>query len=262
MTIKNSLLLFFLIGVLFASCSAPISSNQQDVEKILNEKPEIITNLIKENPELFFSAFQEMAQEARKRAMASREINEEKEIEEYIKNPMKFSVREDELIMGVKNGPITIIEYSDFECPFCSKGAQIVKDLLSKYKGKVTFIYKHLPIDSIHANARIASKYFEAIRIVAGDRAWEFHDIILANQNKLRMGEKYLESIVKSMNLDLKKIKSLLESKQVVERIKADEAEAQALGFSGTPGFLVNGVPVRGAYPVEHFTKIISKMKI
>lgn len=257
--VKNGLLLFFLIGLLFASCSTSNSSSAQ-IEKALNEKPEMIADLIKKNPEMFFSAFQEMAQEARKKAMASREENEEKEIEDYIKNPLKFTVRPDELIRGTKNAPITLVEYSDFECPFCSKGAQIVDDLLKKYDGKISFIYKHLPIDSIHANARLASSYHEAIRILAGDRAWEFHDTLLANQNKLRLGEKYLESIVKNMKLDLVKVKALLKDERVTQRIKDDEAEAQKLGFSGTPGFLINGVPVRGAYPVEHFSKIISKL--
>ncbi len=245
--------------LVITSCSTD-KNFKSSLEKTLTENPEIITDLIKNNPEKFLSAFQDMAKDARKNAEKNRLQQESDEIETYLKNPMKFNIRKDELIRGTKGAPITIVEYSDFQCPFCAKGAQIITELLKKYDGKIAFVYKHLPIDSIHPGARIASKYYEAIRITDGKKAFEFHDTLLENQQKLRLGEKYLESIVKDLGLNTKKIKALANSEDVAKRIEADEKEASTLGFSGTPGFLVNGIPVRGAYPIEHFDKIIGKI--
>lgn len=243
----------------FTSCTSD-TNFKSNLEKTLSENPEIITDLIKKNPEKFLSAFQDMAKDARRNAEKNRAEQETQEIETYLKKPMKFEVRKDELIRGTKDAPITIVEYSDFQCPFCAKGAEIVDEILKKYDGKVAFIYKHLPIDSIHPTARLASKYYEAVRILDGQKAFKFHDILLQNQQKIRLGEKYLESVVKELGLNLSKVKKLVKSEEVSKRIEADEKEAATLGFSGTPGFLVNGIPVRGAYPVEHFDKIISKI--
>lgn len=261
MSIKNSILLLFIVSLLFVSCTSD-EQFKSKLEKTLNDNPDLITEVIKKNPEKFFQAFQQMAYEARKKAQEDREVNESQEIDRYFKEPMKYLVREDELIRGVKNAPITIVEYSDFECPFCAKGELIVKELLRKYEGKVSFIYKHLPIDSIHPNARLAAQYYEAIRITAGEKAIAFHDKILNNQQKIRLGEKYFDSVVKEIGLDVSKIKLLASSEKVNTRIKQDEEEARVLGFSGTPGFLVNGIPVRGAYPVEHFEKLFAKFNI
>jgi protein-disulfide isomerase len=246
--------------VALTSCTSDKNFKVQ-LQNALEENPDIITNTIKKNPEKFMVALREMAMEARKNAAVKQERNVEKEISEYINKPLPFSIRNDELIRGAKKGKITIVEYSDFQCPFCSRGMQTVKEILKKYDGEVSFVYKHLPIDSLHPKARLASQYYEAIRIVAGEKAFAFHDRILTEQNKIRHGEKYLDKVAKDLGLDLKKVKTLVNSDAVLKRIKEDEKEAAKNGFSGTPGFLVQGVPVRGAYPLAHFDRIIKKLR-
>ncbi|OIQ20543.1 MAG: hypothetical protein BM556_00960 [Bacteriovorax sp. MedPE-SWde] len=243
------------------SCTSDRDFKAQ-LEKTLSENPEIITKTIEKNPQKFMTALRDMAQNARKKAALAQEQNVEKEINEYIKSPMKFNIRNDELIRGSLNGKITIVEYSDFQCPFCSRGMQTVKEILKKYDGEVSFVYKHLPIDNLHPKARLASQYYEAIRIVAGKKAFLFHDQILTEQAKIRHGRKYFDKVVKDLGLDVKRIAKVAQSEKVKLRINEDEKEAAKNGFSGTPGFLVQGVPVRGAYPLAHFDKIIQKLKL
>src|SRR5690606_24383889 len=130
---------------------------------------------------------------------------------------------------------IQIVEYSDFECPYCSRGYQTVKQLLKDYEGKIEFVYKHLPL-SFHPQAMIASQYYEAIRLQSEDKAIKFHDEIFENQTKLRQGETFLKSIAKKVGANMTKLAKDINSDEVKNRIKEDEAEAAKFGFQGTPG--------------------------
>ncbi|MFN8369085.1 MAG: thioredoxin domain-containing protein [Bacteriovoracaceae bacterium] len=184
-----------------------------------------------------------------------------KELEAMYDNPLVAEVRSDESIRGTKGAPIVLVEYSDFECPFCGRGYNTVMELLKKYDGKIQFMYKHLPL-SFHQQAKISAQYYEAVRLQNPEMAWKFHDELYKDQGKLRNGEAYLKSIVKGLKgIDFKKVEKDINSKAVLDRIEADEKEAAKFGFQGTPGFLLNGVAVRGAYPVEYFDGIVEELK-
>lgn len=247
-------------ATLVTSCSTD-KNFKQSLEKTLEENPEIITNVVVKNPEKFMNALKQAAMEAKRSDEKNRAQREKQELENYIKNPLKFTLRSDELIRGAKDGKIRIIEYSDFQCPFCSRGFDTIKKLLDKYPNDIAFVYKHLPIDSIHPQARLASQYYEAVRIIAGEKAFKFHDTLLKNQRRIRAGESYLKSVVKELGLDVDKVAKVAQSEEVRNRIKEDIDQANQYGFSGTPGFLVEGVPVKGAYPFEYFEKIITMLK-
>ena len=152
------------------------------------------------------------------------------------------------------------MEYSDFECPFCKRGFETVLSLLEKYKGKVQFIYKHLPL-SFHQTAMIASQYYEAIRLQSEDKAIKFHDAIYDQQTGLRQGEKFLKSLAKKAKVNMKRLAQDLKNPKVPKRIDEDLAEAKKFDFQGTPGFLLNGVPIKGAYPTKHFEMIVKKLQ-
>jgi len=171
-------------------------------------------------------------------------------------------IRKDEAIRGNRNAEIVLVEYSDFECPFCTRGYKTVRELMKKYGKHFQFIYKHLPL-SFHPNAMPAARYYEAIRLQSNKKAFQFHDEIFANQRKLKSGEKFLKAIAKKVGADMSRLASDLKSKsaQINNRIKEDQQEAAKFGMSGTPGFLLNGIPVKGAYPTSHFVKIINKLK-
>ena len=155
---------------------------------------------------------------------------------------------------------MTLVIYSDFECPFCTKGLGTVNELLKRYENKVRYIYKHLPLP-FHSQAMITSQYYEAIRLQSEEKAWKFHDKVYQEQRSLGKGEAFLKEKAKEVGADMGKLAKDLNSEKVKQRISEDQQEAEKFGFQGTPGFLLNGVPVKGAYPVEYFEKIIALLK-
>jgi len=184
---------------------------------------------------------------------------EMRRMEEDFKNPVKVTIEKGRATLGDKNAPITIFEFSDFQCPFCQRGYETVEALRQKYGKKVLFMFRHLPL-SFHPLAMPAAKYYEAINMQAGAKAYKFHDTVFKNQSQfVSEGEKYLEATAKKLGVNMTKLKKDLESETVKNRIASDMAEAQKLGLSGTPGFVAAGVRVAGAYPPEHFIQIIDR---
>jgi protein-disulfide isomerase len=234
--------------------------NKDALKKTLKENPEILYEAIKADPAEFMMVLQEAAQNA-KGAMQEKKVEAEKKaFEESFSSPLKPMIRENESVRGTKDGPLVLIEYSDFECPFCSRGFETVTKILEKYEGKVQFIYKHLPL-SFHPAAMIAAQYYEAIRIQSEEKAFKFHDAIFANQRKLKNGKSFLDAEAKKLGVNMKKLAGDFNSDKVNNRIKEDMAEAAKFGIQGTPGFVLNGIPVKGAYPLDHFVKIVDELK-
>ncbi len=239
---------------------ATACTSKDDLKKMLKENPDIITEAIEANPNKFIDALNNAVKAAQEGEGKRREDEEKKALEESFNNPLQAEIRSDESFRGNKDAPITLVEYSDFECPFCARGYNTVTELMKKYDGKIRFVYKHLPL-SFHPQAMPASQYYEAIRLQDPKKAWEFHDRIYNDQRKLQNGEAFLKSIAKDLKVDMKKLEKDIKSEVVQKRIDADMAEAAKFGFQGTPGFLLNGIPVKGAYPASHFDGIIEELK-
>lgn len=235
-------------------------TSKDDLKKLMKENPEIITEAIEANPEKFIDALNNAVKAAQEGQSQKREQDEKKALEESFNNPLQAEIRSDESFRGPKDAPITLIEYSDFECPFCSRGFNTVMELMEKYEGKIRFVYKHLPL-SFHPQAMPAAQYFEAIRLQDEEKAWQFHDRIYKEQRKLQNGESFLKSVAKDLKVDMKKLEKDVKSEAVKKRIEADMEEAAKFGFQGTPGFLLNGVPVKGAYPTSHFVSLIEELQ-
>ncbi|WP_372651399.1 DsbA family protein [Halobacteriovorax sp.] len=244
--------------LIFASCTTQ-ERFEEKLTKTLIDRPEILTKVIESNPDQFVIAFQNAVRRGQQKIVEQRKLDQEILLKKAFDNPFKPVIRKDELIRGTKGAPITVVEYSDFECPYCSKGFKTVKSLLKKYDGKVQFVFKHLPL-SFHENAVIAAKYYEAVRLQDEKLAIEFHDYIFNNQSDLKSGEKFLKELSKKLGVNMKRLSSDLDSEAIKLRIAEDLSEASRFGMEGTPGFLVNGIPIRGAYPLEHFDMIISKL--
>tara|TARA_R110002072_G_scaffold534_5_gene3800 strand:+ start:56617 stop:57420 length:804 start_codon:yes stop_codon:yes gene_type:complete len=250
--------ILIMMGLVLTSC---VNKDQvaKEIGTVLKEKPEILADAIKANPVQFLEALQYAADNAKKEMAKKREQDEAQKFEEAFKNPLVPQIRKDEMIRGPKDAPITLVEYSDFQCPFCQRGFNNVQALLKKYDGNIRFIYKHLPL-SFHDKAMITAQYHEAIRLQSEEKAWEFHDEIFRDISRLKLGEKFLKSIAKKVGANLKRIDKDKSSAAVMNRIKEDQAEAAKFGMQGTPGFLLNGIPLRGAYPVSEFDKIIDRL--
>lgn len=252
---KKTLLALVAMTLLFGGCTS-----ETKIADALKNNPKIIIEALEKDPEAFLDFLEKLTTKARELQAKKRQEQEDSEINERFTNPLVPEIRKDEMIRGTKGAPIVLVEYSDFECPFCSRGYNTVMELLKEYKGKIQFIYKHLPL-SFHSNAKPASYYYEAIRMQSEDKAAKFHDDIYQNQAQLRNGEKYLSKLAKSLGVDMTKLATDLKSKEVIARIDQDTKEAEKFGFSGTPGFLLNGIPVKGAYPKSHFDGLIKKLQ-
>lgn len=253
---KLNKLIIAVVGLSFITSCAPTASQ---LEKVVSEHPEIIYNAIKKDPKKFFEVLNEANREARKQAEQDEAQEEQKRLEDEFKNPKQAKIEDGRVIFGPKDAPITVIEYSDFECPFCKRGYDTVKEVMKNYEGKVRVIYKHLPLE-MHPLAMPAAQYYEAIALQDHSKAKAFHDHMFENQGDMRTGkEEFLKKAAKKVGADMGRLAKDVNSDAVKKRIEADMAEAQSFEFSGTPGFLVNGVSLKGAYPFESFKQIIDR---
>lgn len=243
-------------GLAVAGCapSAP------QLKKIMEENPDILYGVIQKDPKKFLDVVNDAAQKARAQEESSFAENEAKAREEEFKNPKKPELTDDRAFAGTKGAPITIVEYSDFQCPYCKRGHETMKEVLEKYAGKVKVVFKDMPIERIHPLARPASDMYEAIALQDLAKATKFKDIVFDNQDDLNKGgQKFIEEAAKRAGADVAKAKKDAKGDVVKKRIEADKAEGEKFGFTGTPGYLVNGVSLKGAYPFDEFQKIIDR---
>ncbi len=158
-------------------------------------------------------------------------------------------------VRGDAKAPITIVEFSDFQCPFCQKAQPILKDLLAKYNGHVKLAFRDFPLRALHPQAQIAA---EAGRCAEEQgKFWEYHDALYANQSKL--DEADLVAHAQSLGLDEKLFQSCLKAGKFKAQIEQDLQEGAKAGVAGTPGFFINGIFVNGAQPEAEFEKIINR---
>jgi protein-disulfide isomerase len=156
---------------------------------------------------------------------------------------------------GPADAQITMVEFSDFQCPFCARALPTIKELLAKYPTQLRVVYRHLPLESIHPRARPAAE--AAVCAEEQGQFWAFHDRLFQNQGAL--SDAQLREHAKALKLDLAKYDACLGGSSAKARIEADLADANAAGISGTPGFVINGLLVRGLQPTEEFAKMIDR---
>jgi protein-disulfide isomerase len=160
-------------------------------------------------------------------------------------------------VRGNPNAPVTIVEFSDFECPYCKAAEPTLKHLLEKYSGQLKIGYRDLPIRGSHPHADAAA---EAARC-AGDQGkfWEYHDILFADpkSGKPWLDEDGLKEHAKAVNLDEAKFNQCVASGKFRAKVQEDYEEASKVGITGTPGFFVNGILLNGAQPSSAFEKVI-----
>ena len=157
---------------------------------------------------------------------------------------------------GKADAKVTLIEFSDFECPFCSKGAEIVDQLKKKYGNKLRVVFKNFPLP-FHKNAMNASNAALCAHEQDKKKFWKMHDMLFKGQDKL--DQKSLESYAKKLGLDMKKYQECYSSKRNLSKIEADKKLGQDSGVKSTPTFFVNGRMVSGAMHVDQFSEIIDE---
>jgi protein-disulfide isomerase len=248
------------LSLLIASPSLAAIS-REDLQKALEKNPDLVLAALKKaDKTAFFKYVMEANQEFQAKKQAEEEAKEKAALEEAYKHPLKPAIDDKTRVRGDKKAPISIVEYSDFQCPYCGRGFQVVEEVRAKYGDKVRFIFKNLPLVAIHPNALPAAKWFEAISLQSQEKAWQFHDIMFKNQGSL--SEDFYKKTAKDLGVDVEKAAKDAQSQAVSDKIDADSKEGKEFGFSGTPGFLINGIPLRGAYPAEDFDKIIKRLGV
>jgi protein-disulfide isomerase len=157
---------------------------------------------------------------------------------------------------GKPNAPVTIVEISDFECPFCSRVGPTLKSIKDKYgPDKVRIVWKHNPLP-FHKAARGAHEAAATVHALAGDEAfWKFHDSAFANQKALN--DANYEKWATEAGADLAKFKAAYGAKKYAAKVDEDMAMARKIGATGTPAFRINGVTLSGAQPLDKFTEVI-----
>ena len=162
---------------------------------------------------------------------------------------------DDDPMMGDANAPVTIVEFSDFECPFCGKFySETLRQLKNEYidTGKVKLIYRDFPLD-FHQNAQKAAEAAECAD--DQEKFWEMHDVIFENQRSLSVSS--LKQFAGQIGLDTGEFNSCLDSGKHSGEVQNDFREGASYGVSGTPSFFINGIQLVGAQPFSAFKQII-----
>ena len=150
---------------------------------------------------------------------------------------------------------MTIVEFSDFQCPFCKQVVPTLTQVRSRYGEKVKLVYRDFPIDGLHPQARKAA---EAARCAQDQgKFWDYHDALFANAPKLSLGQ--LKTYAQQVGLDLPSFERCLASGTHAAAVQKSVDEGIRLGVTGTPAFFINGEFVSGAQPVESFARVIER---
>lgn len=157
-------------------------------------------------------------------------------------------------IKGDPNAPITIVEFADYQCPYCGRAEPTVEDLLKKFDGKVKLAFRDFPLSAIHPFAEGAA---EAGRCAeAQHKFWPMHDAMYANQSKL--AEDDLIKTASGLGMDEQSFASCLKASTYKSAIQQDQEAGQKAGVNGTPAFFINGRFLNGSVPEEQFEEIIN----
>jgi Na+/H+ antiporter NhaA len=149
-------------------------------------------------------------------------------------------------LRGPAEAPVTMVEYGDFECPYCGRAESVVRELLSDF-GDVRYVWRHLPLSDVHPNAELAAEAAEAA--AAQGAFWAMHDLLLDHQGELRPRD--LHAYAEQLGLDLERYHEDLQRHEYAPRVEEDVDSADLSGVTGTPTFFVNERRHDGAYDIE-----------
>src|SRR6185436_1904052 len=156
-------------------------------------------------------------------------------------------------LRGSSSARVVIVEFSDFQCPYCRSVLPTLKNLLAKYEGQVSLSFRDLPLRDIHPQAESAA---QASRCASEQgKFWEYHDLLFENPNKLN--PEGLAEHARTLKLDDKQFDSCLSSGKYKVQVEQDRQLGLRVGINGTPGFVVNGNLLNGNQPQDAFEKII-----
>ena len=174
----------------------------------------------------------------------------------YLQEPASVRVQVDPnkgFVRGPKDAPVAIVEFSDFQCPFCKAVVPTIHQVMAQYAGKVRWVFRDFPIPSLHP---LAPKAHEAARCAAEQgKFWEYHDLLFERSPRLTPAE--LKQYARELKLNGENFEKCFDSGKYQPAIASDVQEGAKLGATGTPTFFINGRILVGAQPISAFQKII-----
>ena len=186
-------------------------------------------------------------------------INQQADVRQEDTNPSVGAknlkpITDQDHVRGSKDAPIKLVEFSDFQCPYCGKVHPTLQQLVDDYSGKVTWVYKHFPV--ISPDSRKVSEASECA--AEQGKFWEYTDGLYANQSLIN--QDYLSQLASEIGLNQDKFDKCLSSGKYASKVAEHEQEARSVGVTGTPGIYVNDVLIKGAVPIEQFRQVIDSM--
>jgi protein-disulfide isomerase len=209
---------------------------------------QLVLDVIRENPGVVYEAVRERARQLKEEARR-------KDLERSFSHRTKVKVTPSDPVKGPADAPVTIVEFTDFQCPYCARGAGVMDDLFEKYPGKLRLVFKNNPL-KFHKQALPAAR--AALAAHRQGKFWPFYDQLFDNYDNLT--PELLITIAEQLGLDMQRFNRDRESDQIARQITDDRQQARAHGFSSTPTFVVNGVVVVGARRLDYFQTIIDRL--
>ena len=165
---------------------------------------------------------------------------------ETIKLSLPVSSNRDH-IQGPSTAPVTLLEYGDYECPYCGQAYPIIKQLQKRLGNKLRFVFRNFPITQIHPHAQHAAEAAEAA--ASQNKFWQMHDCIYENQHALE--DRHLEKYASNLGLDLVKFKKDMIKHTYADRIRQDFLSGVHSGVNGTPTFYIDGIRYNNSWDLE-----------
>ena len=160
-------------------------------------------------------------------------------------------------IRGPDDAPVTLVEYLDYECPYCGRAEATVRELLEAFSVELRYVFRHLPLDDVHPHAELAAEAAEAAG--AQGKLWEMHDLLFAHQDALEPAE--LRAYAAQLGLDVDRFWDEVRSRTYARRVAEDVRSADESGVAGTPTFFINGLRHQGAYDLETLSEAVRLAK-
>jgi Na+/H+ antiporter NhaA/2-hydroxychromene-2-carboxylate isomerase len=160
-------------------------------------------------------------------------------------------------IRGPDDAVVTLLEYGDFECPYCGQAESVIRELLSSHGDDIRYVWRHLPLNDVHPSAQLAAEASEAA--AAQGKFWEIYDILLAHQGELTPRD--LSRYASDLGLDVDRFRDALRRREYAQRVSEDVASADESGVSGTPTFFINGRRHYGVYDLDALSEAVGAAK-
>ncbi len=228
-------------------CEEPAGKRDSTVEE--DRLREFIKQTIRENPKLIHDVLVEYQQQLRLE-------KERRELEAAFRNRVSDTIEPHTPVKGPADAPVTIIEYSDFECRYCARAADTMRILMKKHPGKIRIAFKNNPLP-FHENAKDAA--LAALAASKQGQFWGYHDLLFQNFDSLNEAQ-FIEFAL-LLKLDMEKFNRDRRSQEIADQLEADQRQAEMFDINSAPTFLFNGVKLSGAKGFNYFSAIIERLQ-